>query len=274
MPLSIIIVNFNTKDLTIRCVCSIIQSKPKVKYEIIIIDNASTDDSWGALKKLSKKYKNIRIFGNKTNLGFAKANNLGISKARGKYILLLNSDTLVKEKAIDALYQFASKKVDAGVVGGQLINPDGSIQASVFRFPTIFRAFRQYWLGEKGVLDKFFPKTQEPCEVEAVVGAVFLITPSALKEVGKLDERYFMYFEDLDYCRRVAKAGLKVYYLPSAKIIHYHGASGKNIVSSTNQWRRLIPSSKIYHGVIRHYLINFFIWSGQKLCKLFRVEKS
>jgi GT2 family glycosyltransferase len=124
-------------------------------------------------------------------------------------------------------------------------------------------------LGKKGAFELFVPKGDKPVEVDAVVGASFLITPMARKKVGLLDERYFMYFEDLDYCRRVNKLGLKVYYLPSAKIIHYHGASGKKIVKPAFQWKRLIPSSKIYHGALTHYLINFIIWLGQKIKKIF-----
>ena len=94
--------------------------------------------------------------------------------------------------------------------------------------------------------------------------AAFLITPKALNKVGLLDERYFMYFEDIDYCRRIARAGLKIYYLPEAEVYHVHGASGKGLVDDKNQWKRLIPSSKIYHGLLRHYLISFIIASSQK----------
>ena len=104
---------------------------------------------------------------------------------------------------------------------------------------------------------KYAPLTKIPVVVEAAVGASFLMTRNALDKVGMLDEKYYFYFEDIDYCRRVRRAGLKVYYLPDSKVIHYHGASGKKIADPENQWRRLIPSSKIYHGVFKHYLIGF-----------------
>lgn len=262
MDLSIIIPNYNTSDLVIECVHSIIKSEPKVSYEIIVVDNGSIDDS---VEKLKKEFGNkVTIVANKTNKGFSKACNQGISRATGKYKLLLNSDTLVLPNSLDSLVKFASATKNLGVVGSQLLNKDKSVQPSCFRLPTLARTFRQYWLGRKGILEKFAPNSEESVEVEAVVGASFLITPKALDLVGYLDERYFMYFEDLDYCRRVWKKGLKVYYLPVSKVIHYHGESGKGETDGENQWRRLIPSSKIYHGIIKHSLITFIIWSKTK----------
>ena len=256
MNLSIIIVNFNTKELLLRCLHSIFQSKPKIKYEVIVVDNASTDGSLESLSNFQVPTTNFQLIRNRKNLGFAKANNQAIKRAKAEFILLLNSDTEVEKGAIDQLYYFAKKTTDAGVVGAKLLDPDGKVQPSVFRLPTISRAIKQYWLGEKGLLNKYAPELNKPQEVEAVVGAAFLITPEARKRVGLLDERYFVYFEDLDYCRRIKKAGLKVYYLPAAKIIHQHGASGGDM-------KLLISSSKIYHGQLRHLVINFIIWSGR-----------
>ncbi len=239
--LSIIILNYKTPELVKACIASIKKYPPKVSYELIVVDN--TND----------------------NVGFAKGNNKGIKNAKGEYILLLNSDTLVKKDALDKLLDFAKSKNDAGVVGAKLLNSDGSVQESVSHFPSIWSAVKEYWFGEKGSFGQYAPQSDVPMEVESVVGAAFLITPQALKKVGQLNEKYFMYFEDLDYCRSIKKSGLKVYYVPDAKITHYLGASGKDVAKSNNQWRRLIPSSKIYHGEIVHLLINFILWSGQKI---------
>lgn len=255
--LSIIIVNYNTGELLARCISSVEKSSPRLPYEVIILDNASTDES-------VKGIKNIK---NKTNMGFAKAVNQGIKLAEGGYMLLLNPDTEVEKGALAKMVEFAQKTDDAGVIGARLLNPDGSVQSSVLRFPTLGRAFQEFWLGKK-VYSKYIPDGKEPTEVDAVVGAAFLITPEARRRVGLMDERYFMYFEDLDYCRRVKRAGLKVYYLPSARVVHYHGVSGKSVAPDKEQWKRLIPSSKLYHGALKHYLINFIIWSGQKWQKL------
>jgi GT2 family glycosyltransferase len=270
VELSIIIVSFNTKDLTINCLKSILDSGCILPYEIIVVDNGSLDGSVKAIKKFiqsEKDSRNIYLIRNRSNIGFARANNQGIKKAKGKYILLLNSDTKVVPSSLDKLVKYADKKKDAGVVGARLLNSDKSIQSSVYRLPTITRAIKQYWFAKEGLLDKYYPKSGKPTEVEAVVGAVFLITPQARTKVGRLNNRYFMYYEDLDYCRRVLKSGLKVYYLPSAKIIHYHGASGKNVFEESGQWRRLIPSSKVYHGIFGHYLFFFIIWISQKFQK-------
>src|SRR3990167_950423 len=204
MNVSIIIVSYNTKKLTLATIASLFKEGSGVDFEVIVIDNNSQDGSVESLKKLQK----IKLIRSKINTGFAFANNQGIKISKGKYVFLLNSDTIVK----------------------------------------------------KGLFEKYAPKSGEPIEVDSVVGAAFLITPEALKKVGKLDEKFFFYFEDIDYCRRVKRAGLKVYYYPGAEIIHYHGASGKKIADIANQWRRLIPSSKLYHGVFKHYLLFLIMW--------------
>jgi hypothetical protein len=264
MKLSVIVVSYNTKDLTKACIESVMNEGSKLDFEVIVVDNNSKDGSVTELKKLWRKYKNLKLIENKENSGFSKANNQGAREASGKYILLLNSDTVVKRFSFKRFIAFAEKKEDAGVVGARLLNPDGSLQASCFYFPTIKNAIREYWLGQKGLFDKYAPKGNKPVEVEALVGAAVLITPKALQKVGLLDERYFMYFEDVDYCRRVWEKGLKVYYLPEVRVLHYHGASGKKLADSANQWRRLIPSSKIYHGVFYHTLLNLVLKLGQK----------
>ncbi len=249
--LSIIIVNYNTKKLTLDCIKSIQKFAPKFNYEIIVVDNAS-------LNKLTpQKFKLIQ---NSNNLGFSKANNQGIRMALGKYILLLNSDIVVQKGALDALVNFAEITPDAGVIGSRLLNPDLTIQPSVFNFPTVTNAVVHYWFNKK-ILGKYAPEENNPTQVDAVVGAAFLITPKALKKVGLLNEKYFMYFEDIDYCRKVRSVGMKVYYLPSSEIIHMHGASGgKN--------KYLIDASKAYHGLLNYYLITFVIRISQIFDKI------
>lgn len=237
MKVTVIIVNFKTDKLVRDCIASIHKSKPEVKYEIIVIDN-SID-----------------------NKGFARANNIGIQQAKGEYVFLLNSDTVVKKGTIDKLIEFADNHPDAGVVAPKLLNKDGSVQSSVFRLPTVWRAIRQYWSGEKGLLDKYAPTNTT--EIESAVMAAFLITPKALSAVEGLDEKYFLYYEDLDYCRRVREVGLKIYYYPEVEIVHLHGASG-----GVN--KLLIESAKKYHGIVGYYIYTFILWSGQKLQKLLK----
>lgn len=264
MKLSIIIVNYNTAKITADCLRSIDKFSPKFKFEVILVDNASTDESIKKFKSLKFKNFKLKLIENSKNLGFSKANNAGLEKSSGEYKLLLNSDTLITNNALEELVEFASKTADAGVIGPKLLNKDKSVQESIFRLPTFYRAIKQYWFGQKDILDKYYLNENTAVEVEAVVGAAFLITPKAWKIAGGLDNKYFMYFEDIDYCKKVRELGLKVYYLPSSSIIHLHGASGKNEVNSY-----LINSSKKYFGTVQYYLYTFILWSGQKLKKVF-----
>lgn len=262
MELSVIIVNYNTKKLTLECIKSIKDNAPKFKYEIIVVDNGSDEE-------LKINDKNILIIRNSENSGFSKANNQGIKASHGKYILLLNSDTKVKSGSIEKLVDFARNHSNAGVVVPRLLNSDGSVQPSVFRLPTIWRVIRQYWLGEKGLLDKYAP---EDGVVEEAVMAAYLITPVAREKVGLLDERYFFFFEDFEYARKIKEVGLRIYYVSDSEVIHYHGASGKNLADSSNQWRRLIPGSKIYHGFLGHHIIRIIMWTSQKWKRLSNLD--
>lgn len=274
IKLSIVIVNLNTKDLTIGCLRSIEKEAKKLSFEVLLTDNGSNDGSVEALKKLQKEtfWKNkLTLIFNDSNTGYAKANNQGIKKAKGEYILLLNNDTVVHPDALQNLVKFADTTPDAGVVGSRLLNIDGTLQMSCYHFPTITNAVNEYFLGKKGLFEKFAPRGSEPVTVDSVVGAVFLITPEAKKRVGILDERYFAYFEDIDYCRQAWKKGLKVYYLPNSVITHYHGATFKKLANESERWKKLIPSSKIYHGLFKHYVINAILWVGQKWQKLISI---
>lgn len=264
MVISVIIVSYNTKDLTLKCIDSVFSSQGSLDLEVIVVDNGSSDGSLEELRDLLKsKSGKLKLIENGQNLGFSKANNQGIKEARGKYILLLNSDTIVKDDSLNKLVGFAEKTPDAGVIGPRLLNSDGSVQPSCFYLPTIGKAVKEFWFGQKGIFEKYSPKGDSPQEVEAVVGAAFLITPKAKEKVGALNEKYFFYFEDLDYCRKVRSIGLKVYYFPGAEVVHYHGISGKN-EGSKKQKDRLVESSKIYHGIIGYYILTGIIWGAQK----------
>lgn len=265
LDLSIIIVNYNTKELISDCIKSIRKSKPKLKYEVIVVDNGSKDGSVENLKKLKEKGLLNKLILNRDNLGFAKANNRGLKISKGKYRLLLNSDTKVIKGALDELVRSASNVSDAGAIGAKLFNPDGTVQASAYYLPTAKRAIIHYWLGGKKYFDKYIPKGEGLVEVEALTMAALLLTPKATKKAGYLNEKYFMYFEDLDYARSLKEKSLAVYYDHDSKVIHKHGASGINVKDKNNQWRRLIPGSKTYHGLLKHYLIQFILWTGQKL---------
>jgi len=266
--LSIIIVSWNTVDLLRACLKSIKEEVGRLKeivVEVVVVDNASTD---GSSEMVKKDFPRVKLIQNEKNLGFATAVNQGLRQTQGEARLLLNSDTRLTKGSLGKLLEF-EKEVGPAIIGARLINPDSSVQPSVFHLPSIKRAVLEYWLGKKGYFSKYAPAGSESQEVEAVSGGAMLISWKIIEKIGLLDERYFMYFEDLDYCRRARKAGFKVYYLPTAEIIHEHGASGRKLAAVEEQWRRLVPGSKIYNGVLAHYLITGIIWSGEKLRKLF-----
>jgi len=291
MLLSVIIVSYNTKELLQQCLKSIQASlgkskpqnlKPKTQksqlsfanLEVIIVDNNSTDGTQEYLTKLKatkvqslnsktqinpkSQFLNIKTILNKENAGFSKAVNQGIRKAEGKYILLLNSDIRVLPGSIEELINIIEKKKDAGLAVPKLFNKNGrTSQASCYNQPTIKRAFQEYWLKRKGYFEKYLPRGGQPTSVEAAVGAAMLIPKSTISLVGNFNEKFFMYYEDLDFCRKVRKAGLKVYYVPRAKMVHHHGASGKREAKKVSRY--LEESSRKYHGLVKHLLINFFI---------------
>ena len=278
MELSIIIISFNTKELLKRCLNSVIgdewsvvrKKRPVTSHqspvtEIIVVDNASTD---GSVEMAKREFPQVKLIENRENLGFAKANNQALRQAQGKYCLLLNSDTEVKPGAPEKLVEFARQHSEAGIIGARLLNPDNSVQASSYHFPSIKRALAEFWLGRKGEYEKYIAATsKEPVEVDVVSFAAALLPKKTLEEIGLLNERYFMYFEDLDYCRRVKRAGLKIYYLPEAEVVHHHGASGKG---SNITYQYSVESSKIYNGLPKYWLLSFIIWSGQKWQRIFR----
>jgi len=240
IDLSIIIVSYNTAQLTVETIRSIEQCYPKEigegEYEIIIVDNASEDNSIASLKqyKKSSRMKLLIFLENKKNLGFAKANNIGIKKAKGKYILFLNPDTIMRPKTLPVLLDFmdSHKEVGATTCRVELLN--GNIDEASHRgFPTPWNAFSHF-----SGLEKKFPKSKLFAgyirgwedmytihEVPAIVGAFMLVNKTAGEQIGWWDEDYFFYGEDLDFCYKLHEKGWKIYYNPTVSIIHHGGVS-------------------------------------------------
>ena len=262
VDLSIIIPSYNTKELLKKCLESVF-SDHRFEIEVIVVDNNSQD---GSPQMVKKEFPEVILIENKDNLGFAKAANQGLKRATGEYLFLLNSDTVLEKNTLEKLLEYG-KTIPPAIVGPRLLNPDGTIQPSVFMLPTVKRAIAEYWFGKKGYFSKYTPSGDVAVEVESVVGGAMFFPQEVVEKIGYLDERYFMYFEDLDYCRRAKKFGLKVYYFPGAEVFHEHGASGKSLARGEDQWKRLIPSSKIYHGVLKYHLVSFIIKLGQRFGK-------
>ena len=233
MKLSVIIVSYNVKFFLEQCLRSCIKATQNLEAEIIVVDNNSVDESTEMVKK---KFPNISLIHNQKNVGFSKANNQAILKAKGEFILLLNPDTLVEEDAFEKATFFMSEEKEVGAVGVQMIDGKGEFldeskrgipdfQTSIFKFLGLHKFFpnskilNNYYLGN---LDK-----NKRHEVEVLVGAFMLIRRSVLDKIGLLDEQFFMYWEDTDLCMRIVKKGYKNYYLGDVKIIHYKGESNK-----------------------------------------------
>jgi len=229
--LSIVIVNFQVPDLVVQAIRSIKEASLSDKSEIIIVDNASDDNSY---ETITTVYPDVIWVPLKTNIGFGKGNNVGVKYAQGEYILFLNPDTIISDDTLQNSISYMQEHDDIGILGPKILNPNGTFQASCRRsFPTPFNAF-SYMFG----LSSLFPKSKlfgqynltyadpdEPMAVDAISGSCMFIKKDLFDHIGGFDKNFFMYGEDLDLCARVKEAGYKVWYHPLTKIIHFKGKS-------------------------------------------------
>ncbi len=255
VDLSIIIVNYNVKEFLENALISIKKAIEGINAEIFVVDNASED---GSVEMVRQKFPDVHLIANTENLGFAKANNQALKLARGKYILLINPDTIVQEDTFKVLISFLESHPDCGMVGCKVLNPDGTLQLACRRsFPTPWVAFTKM-VG----LSSLFPKSKifarynltyldpnEVAEVDAVSGSFMMIRREVYEKIGGLDEDFFMYGEDIDWCYRIKKAGWKIYYVPFTQIIHFKGESTKR--SNIDEIRVFYEAMKIF--VRKHY---------------------
>jgi N-acetylglucosaminyl-diphospho-decaprenol L-rhamnosyltransferase len=232
MKLSIIIVNYNTGLLTSSCLKKILSQNLPFAFEIIVIDNASSDDSVSFLRS---DFPDIDIISNDKNLGLASGVNIGLKKAIGEYKLILNPDIIVLDKAIQTLVEYMDKNTEVGMTGGKLLSPNGKLQYSCYRFykPTTI-LYRRTWLGNtkkgKSAVNHFLMKDYDhknATEVDWLMGACLMVRSKALDDVDGMDDHFFLYFEDVDWCRRFWEANWSVVYVPTAKFSHYHQRSSE-----------------------------------------------
>ena len=258
--ISIIIVSWNTARLLENCLASILANPPTSPLETWVVDNASTDDSPGLVRE---RFPQVRLVENRDNVGFARANNQAIQRCTGKYILLLNPDTLVKPGALQALVDFLDTHPEAGAVGARLLNPDGSLQISSHPRPTLSRELWRLFH-----LDAFLPyaeytptkwETNQPQEVDVLMGACLLLRKEVLDQVGFLDEDYFIYSEEVDLCYRIQRAGWSIYWVPQAEVVHFGGQSTQQVPAEM--------FLNLYHSKIK-YFRKHYGWPGAQIYKL------
>ncbi|PJN58978.1 N-acetylglucosaminyl-diphospho-decaprenol L-rhamnosyltransferase [Paenibacillus sp. GM1FR] len=273
LDVSIIIVNFNTRQLTLDCLASVYASQTSYQYEVIVIDNASHDGSVEAIREV---YPDVQLIANQNNTGFAVANNQGMEVAKGRYILLLNSDTVVQPDTLHTMIYFMDRHPEMGASGCKVILPDGSLDKACKRgFPTpsasfyyafgISRLFpdrpkfNQYQLGHLSPDDEY--------PVDCLVGAFMLVRRETIDQVGGLDETFFMYGEDIDWCYRIKEAGWGIFYYPRTYIVHYKGGSARRKpLKITYEFHRAMW---VFHR--KHYakkyniLTNTAVWMGISL---------
>ena len=271
IDVSIIITYFNSLPFLEDCLSSIDKNSIRHSYEIIVVDDASNN---ALSKEFIKSVQNIKYMKNAENLGFVRSTNIGIKMSQGRYVLILNNDTVVKVGTIDKLIDHLDKTPDAGAVGPKLLNCDGSIQLQCRRsFPTPLNSLF-YFTG----LSRIFPKSErfgrylltyiddsKTQEVDSLCGAAMMVRREAIDKVGLMDESYYMYGDDIDWCYRIKQAGWKVLYHPEAEIVHYGGMGG----SREQSYRNIIEfyrAMTVFYS--KHYargsflLLNWAVYSG------------
>jgi N-acetylglucosaminyl-diphospho-decaprenol L-rhamnosyltransferase len=291
LHLSVVVVNWNVRDLLRTCLRSALEecrpqrregampagqgaadpsldaATTEIEAEIIVVDNASRD---GSVEMVRAEFPDVRIIANERNVGFGAANNQAIAASDGRYVLCLNPDTEVRRGAIRRLLAFIEQRPQVACVGPKLLNPDGSTQSSCRAFPSVATAFvestmLQRYFGGLKALGRFYRRGQteaEPQRVDWLVGACLMLRRSALDEVGSFDERFFMYSEEMDLCYRLRRAGYEVWYVPEAEVVHHEAAS-----SSQDLFRRNVNFHESryrffrkHHGAAAALALRWFVF--------------
>ncbi len=264
LKLSIGIVNYNTPDLTKKLLDSIFKKDsgfdPDI-MEVIVLDNGSENRSMEAIKDYLPR---IKYLVNKENLGFSKGYNKTIKFSLGEYYLMLNSDIEVLKGGLLKLIKAEDDLKGKAVIGGKLVFPNGDDQNSVFHLPSLSGAIKEYFLFKRGSYFMYLPGNDKPAKAEGLVMACFLIPRKILNKVGLLDEKTFIFFEDIEYCRRLKKHNIPIFFIPAAKFIHHHGASTKRI-GQEKAYELLKKAAVHYHGNYYYFLLNWVLRIGQKL---------
>lgn len=263
--LSIIIVSWNTRRDLLRCLASIMANPPACPFEVQVFDNASTD---GSAEAVAAEYPQVRLLVGPENLGFARANNRAAASARGRYWLLLNPDTVIHPGALDALVSHLVSHPHVAMVGPRLLNPDGSLQPSIERLPTLVN---ELWRLLQ--LDRFYPLSRyprsvlaasRPLRVEVLSGACLLIRREAVGVAGVFDEEYFIYSEEVDLCDRLHRQGWELHWLPEAAVTHLGGQSTRQVADRMfiELYRNKVKFFRKRHGQVSATLYKLVLFQA------------
>jgi GT2 family glycosyltransferase len=268
--LSIVIVNFNAEKLLQRCLSSVYAETKKILFDVWVVDNNSMDTS---IPMMRQNFPQVNLIENKENLGFAKANNQAIARCIGNYILLLNPDTLILQNALEKMVEFMDGNPTVGICGCKVLNEDGTFQlacrrtiptpgVAFFRLTGLSTLFPRNKIMAKYNLTYIDPDERQ--EVDAVSGAFLMIRRELVEDIGLLDERFFMYGEELDWCLRAKKAEWTVMYYPDAEIIHYKGECSKfnHRKAAFEFYRSMYLFHKKHFAENYNPILNIFIYVG------------
>ena len=266
MDLSIVIVSWNISGLLRQCLESVYAHPPECLFEVVVVDNNSDDDS---VPMVQKRYPGVRLFTNRDNLGFARATNQGIRESSGRYVLLLNGDTIVHQTALSNMVSCMDLRPDVSILGAYVLNQDGTTQACFGSFPSLFAEAAFVWgINRLFPFSLMFPQrptvVDEFFETDWVLGAAMMVRRDVLNRVGLLDESYFMYSEEVDLARRVKNAEGKVCVLRDAHIVHLGGQSTKQVPAAMKA--QLLRSKVKYfykhHGAAAAWLLKLIFLSS------------
>ncbi|KKT73735.1 MAG: Glycosyltransferase-like protein, family 2 [Candidatus Collierbacteria bacterium GW2011_GWB1_44_6] len=275
IDLSIITISYNTKQITLDCLDSILKYTKGISYEVIVVDNGSKDGSVEAVRHYSKKFPQIILIDAQENLGFGRGNNLGVKKARGNYLLFLNSDTLLFDNALKEAYETVIKHPKVGAYSCRLLNADRSFQASGGHFPSFWSLMAwQFFIDDLPIIGDFIPsfhpkqsQYEKNKQMDWVTGAFMIVRKDIFDKAGGFDKNIFMYTEEMELCYRLSKLGYPTYYTNTPAIVHLGGASGGSYLALTLEiknmiyfWRKHMP-----HWQIVFVKISFWIGSLLRL---------
>lgn len=266
--LTVIILNYNTKELLKKCLQSVLASQSGYGIETVVSDNGSMD---GSNEMVRSEFPQVKLIENKVNLGFSKGNNVAIKQSDSKYILLLNSDTTVESNTFDLSIKYLESHPDVGALGCKVLLPSGELDKAARRnFPNPLNSFLRLFGFKKFSNYNIEGPIDQEMEVDAIMGAYMMVPKSVIDKVGLLDEDFFMYGEDLDWCWRIKEAGYKIIYYPAVQITHHKYGTSKNIAFKMINYAH--NAMKIFYR--KHYapnnpgLLNWLVYTGIEVRKI------